>query len=67
MTAADPWPEDRRPRVIDALTDMTLALQALPVDECPFDRSLANRRPGGGLVPAECSPGSGDGEGRRPA
>jgi aminoglycoside phosphotransferase len=41
MTAADPWPEDRRPRVIDALTDMTLALHALPVDECPFDRSLA--------------------------
>jgi aminoglycoside phosphotransferase len=41
MTAADPWPEGRRSRVIDALADMTLALHALPVDECPFDRSLA--------------------------
>jgi aminoglycoside phosphotransferase len=40
-TASDLWPEDRRPRVVDALTDMTLALHALPLDECPFDRSLA--------------------------
>ena len=44
MTAADPWPEDRRSRVIDALSDMTLALHALPVDECPFDRSPSELR-----------------------
>ena len=40
-TAADTWPEDLRPRVVDALAEVTRALHALPVDECPFDRSLA--------------------------
>jgi kanamycin kinase len=40
-TAADIWPEDLRHRVVDALAEVTRALHALPVDECPFDRSLA--------------------------
>ena len=40
-TAADTWPEDLRPRVVDALAEVTRALHALPIDECPFDRSLA--------------------------
>jgi aminoglycoside phosphotransferase len=30
-TAADPWPEDQRAKVVDALTDLTQALHALPV------------------------------------
>lgn len=40
-TAADIWPESERGAVIDALADVALALHALPVSACPFDRSLA--------------------------
>lgn len=40
-TAADAWPPDQRGRVVDALADVTRALHALPLVECPFDRSLA--------------------------
>ncbi|GAA3873880.1 APH(3'') family aminoglycoside O-phosphotransferase [Saccharothrix violaceirubra] len=40
-TAADPWAADLRPRVVDALADLTRRLHALPVDDCPFDRRLA--------------------------
>jgi kanamycin kinase len=40
-TAADPWPEARRTAVVDALADAALAMHALPVAGCPFDRSLA--------------------------
>jgi aminoglycoside phosphotransferase len=36
-----PWPVDRRDAVVDALARITVALHALPVAECPFDRSLA--------------------------
>ncbi len=36
-----PWPVDRRDAVVDALVRITVALHALPVAECPFDRSLA--------------------------
>jgi kanamycin kinase len=36
-----PWPVDRRGVVVDALARITVALHALPVAECPFDRSLA--------------------------
>lgn len=38
---AGDWPADARDRVVDALADLTRALHALPVDECPFDRRLA--------------------------
>lgn len=40
-TAADPWPEQRREAVVDAIAAMTARLHALPVDGCPFDRRLA--------------------------
>jgi aminoglycoside phosphotransferase len=40
-TAADLWPEGERGLVIDALADIALALHALPIGACPFDRSLA--------------------------
>lgn len=37
-----PWPADRRDTVVAALARITAALHALPVAECPFDRSLAD-------------------------
>jgi kanamycin kinase len=40
-TAAERWPHYQREAVVDALVDVTRALHALPVDDCPFDRSLA--------------------------
>jgi aminoglycoside phosphotransferase len=40
-SAAAPWPVGSRPRVIDALADLTRRLHALPVADCPFDRRLA--------------------------
>lgn len=40
-SAAESWPAADRPRVVDALTDLTRALHALPVADCPFDRRLA--------------------------
>jgi aminoglycoside phosphotransferase len=39
--ASAPWPADQRAEVVDAVADMALALHALPVADCPFDRSLA--------------------------
>ncbi|MEV4637715.1 APH(3') family aminoglycoside O-phosphotransferase [Actinoplanes sp. NPDC049548] len=39
--ASDPWPAADRPRVVDALAELTCRLHALPVAECPFDRRLA--------------------------
>jgi kanamycin kinase len=38
---AGDWPAEAHDRVVDALADLTRALHALPVDECPFDRRLA--------------------------
>lgn len=38
--ASDPWPADQRMRVIDAVVEQLLALHALPVADCPFDRTL---------------------------
>ena len=40
-SAAEDWPAERRPAVMDALAAVTRALHALPVNECPFDRRLA--------------------------
>jgi len=40
-TAADPWPEDQRLRVVDSLAEITGDLHALSVRDCPFDRTLA--------------------------
>ena len=40
-SAADEWPAESHPRVIDALAELTRALHALPVAGCPFDRRLA--------------------------
>jgi kanamycin kinase len=40
-TAAEPWPPAAHERVVDALAEITAALHRLPVDDCPFDRSLA--------------------------
>jgi kanamycin kinase len=40
-TAADPWPEEQRAAVVDALAEIALALHRLPVECCPFDRRLA--------------------------
>jgi aminoglycoside phosphotransferase len=39
-TAAHLWPEDQRDRVVDAIADFTAWLHSMPVDDCPFDRSL---------------------------
>ncbi|GAA1967249.1 APH(3') family aminoglycoside O-phosphotransferase [Amycolatopsis minnesotensis] len=55
-TAADDWTPVQRDAVVDAVADFTRALHALPVAECPFDRSLAVTVPdarhaaGNGLV-----------------
>lgn len=38
-SAAELWPAVDR--IVDSLADLTRALHALPVAECPFDRSLA--------------------------
>lgn len=35
------WAETERNQVIDAFADLARALHALPVESCPFDRSLA--------------------------
>lgn len=39
-TAADDWPAESRPRVVDALAQVTQDLHALPLKDCPFDRRL---------------------------
>lgn len=44
-TAAEPWPEDDRPRVVDALAAFMRRLHALPVDDCPFDRRVGPTLP----------------------
>jgi kanamycin kinase len=38
---AEEWPEALRPRMVSAVAATLRALHALPVAECPFDRSLA--------------------------
>ncbi|GAB3421572.1 APH(3') family aminoglycoside O-phosphotransferase [Flindersiella endophytica] len=38
--ASDPWPVDQRMRVIDSVAEILRALHALPVSDCPFDRTL---------------------------
>lgn len=40
VPASQPWPPHQQARVIDALVDVTRALHALPVGDCPFDRTL---------------------------
>lgn len=40
-TAAEPWPPECLDRVVDAMADVTAALHALPVADCPMDRRLA--------------------------
>lgn len=39
-TAADPWPVEARPRVVEALARVTRDLHAVRLDDCPFDRRL---------------------------
>lgn len=39
-SAAEPWPVELRVRIVDALAELTRALHALPIAECPFDRRL---------------------------
>jgi kanamycin kinase len=39
-TAADDWPTESRPRVVDALARVTRDVHALPLEDCPFDRRL---------------------------
>jgi kanamycin kinase len=41
ISAAEEWPAESLPAVVDALADLTRALHALPVAQCPFDRRLA--------------------------
>ena len=41
LDASHPWPVGKRDRVVDALADLARAMHALPIDECPFDRTLA--------------------------
>jgi aminoglycoside phosphotransferase len=40
QTAAAPWPESLRGKVIDGLAGLARTLHGLPVAECPFDRTL---------------------------
>lgn len=40
-SAAEAWPRESLPRIIDALAGLTRTLHALPVAGCPFDRRLA--------------------------
>lgn len=40
-SAAERWPAESLGRVVDALADLTAALHALPITDCPFDRRLA--------------------------
>lgn len=40
-SAAEDWPDDLRPRVVDAFADALRALHDMPTAACPFDRSLA--------------------------
>ncbi|QWF80324.1 APH(3') family aminoglycoside O-phosphotransferase [Amycolatopsis sp. CA-230715] len=40
-TAAEDWASGEREAVVDAVADFTRVLHALPVADCPFDRSLA--------------------------
>jgi aminoglycoside phosphotransferase len=40
-SAAERWPADQRPKVIDALADFTRTLHSLPTKDCPFEQSLA--------------------------
>lgn len=40
-SAAEPWPAAQRGAVVDALADLARTLHAIPVVDCPFDRSLA--------------------------
>lgn len=44
-SAAEHWPADKRPNVIDALADFTLTLHSLRIEDCPFERSLAVTMP----------------------
>lgn len=39
--AAGPWAPAELPAVLDVVADLTRALHALPVADCPFDRTLA--------------------------
>lgn len=39
-TAAEPWPVEARPRVVEALARLSRALHCLPIHDCPFDRRL---------------------------
>ncbi|MGY0459208.1 APH(3') family aminoglycoside O-phosphotransferase [Kitasatospora sp. cg17-2] len=43
--AAEEWPAHRRPAVAAAIAGIARALHELPVDKCPFDRSLATAVP----------------------
>jgi kanamycin kinase len=40
-SGAEPWDADVRGRVVDAIADFASAIHRLPVDDCPFDRTLA--------------------------
>ncbi|MGX9899074.1 APH(3') family aminoglycoside O-phosphotransferase [Arthrobacter sp. SA17] len=44
-SAAEPWPADKLPKVVDALADFTLTLHSLPIEDCPFERPLAVTMP----------------------
>ncbi|MGH8793229.1 MAG: APH(3') family aminoglycoside O-phosphotransferase [Stackebrandtia sp.] len=43
--ACEEWPAHRRMDVVDALADFARDLHALPVDACPFDRTLKTTAP----------------------
>jgi aminoglycoside phosphotransferase len=44
-SAAEYWPADQRINVIDALADVTRTLHGVPIENCPYDRSLAVTMP----------------------
>ncbi|MER8186104.1 APH(3') family aminoglycoside O-phosphotransferase [Kitasatospora sp. NPDC094015] len=44
-SAADPWPAEQLPALVDALAALARALHALPTANCPYDRTLATTLP----------------------
>jgi aminoglycoside phosphotransferase len=44
-SAAEEWPEEDHPRIIDAIAGLARVLHALPIEGCPFDRRLTTILP----------------------
>lgn len=54
-SAAEPWPDELRPNLVDAIADVLRTLHGLPTGNCPFDRSLAVTMPAAAHAAATCT------------